>query len=74
MKQVIVTFEVNTSGEYWGVTTNIPGVVTSCGATFEELRNNMVQAYQDHRDLLEELGDKALLETPNNPYFEFKTN
>lgn len=57
MKKVTVIVEKDKEGVYWGVSQNIPGVISADGASFEELKNNFTEAFelaQDSDDIYKE--------------------
>ncbi len=55
MKEIIVYVEKHEDGTYWGTTQNFKGVVSSFGNTFEELKQNLTEAFNDHLELAKEL-------------------
>ena len=43
-KKIEVLVEKDKNGNYWGSTQNIPGVITADGETFEDMKQNMIEA------------------------------
>ncbi|MDD3772105.1 MAG: type II toxin-antitoxin system HicB family antitoxin [Weeksellaceae bacterium] len=46
MKKVEVVVEKDKEGIYWGVSQNIPGVISADGTSFEELKSNFSEAFE----------------------------
>ncbi len=59
---------------YWGTIIEVPGVITSCGDTLAELKENLHQAYADYYDLAVELEDEYVTELEKTPTFTYSLN
>jgi predicted RNase H-like HicB family nuclease len=46
MEKIEVLIEKDKEGIYWGTTQNIPGVITADGQTFEEMKQNLIEAIE----------------------------
>ncbi len=44
-ESIEVVVERHYDGTFWGTTQNIPGVVTAFGASLDELKKNLEQAF-----------------------------
>ena len=64
-----VSVEKHEDGTYWGTVTEVPGVVTSFGATLAELKINLEQAYADYYALAVELEEEFVQEIESKKYF-----
>ena len=53
-----VNVEKHEDGTYWGVTQNVPGVVSAFGDTLEELKKNLETAFADYVETAKELGEE----------------
>ena len=67
-----VSVEKHKDGTYWGVTQNIPGVVTAFGATLSELKDNLITAYNDYYELAVELKEDYLDEISKTASFKYQ--
>lgn len=68
---VRVNVEKHEDGTYWGVTQNVPGVVSAYGGTLEELKNNLEIAYADYVETAIELGEEWVEDLGNKKGFEY---
>lgn len=59
---------------YWGTIIEVPGVITSCGDTLAELKENLHQAYADYYDLAVELEEEYVTELEKTPVFTYSIN
>ena len=69
-----VSVEKHEDGTYWGTVTEVPGVVTSFGATLAELKINLEQAYADYYALAVELEEEFVQEIEAKPNFVYLLN
>ena len=69
-----VSVEKHEDGTYWGTVTEVPGVVTSFGATLAELKVNLEQAYADSYALAVELEEEFVQEIEAKPDFVYLLN
>ena len=69
-----VSVEKHEDGTYWGTVTEVPGVVTSFGATLAELKINLEQAYADYYALAVELEEEFVQEIEAKPDFVYLLN
>ena len=69
-----VSVEKHEDGTYWGTVTEVPGVVTSFGATLAELKVNLEQAYADYYALALELEEEFVQEIEAKPDFVYLLN
>lgn len=69
-----VSVEKHEDGTYWGTVTEVPGVVTSFGATLAELKVNLEQAYADYYALAVELEEEFVQEIEAKPDFVYLLN
>ncbi|MCK5206517.1 MAG: hypothetical protein KAQ62_20825 [Cyclobacteriaceae bacterium] len=69
---VRVNVEKHEDGTYWGVTQNIPGVVSAFGGTLEELKNNLEAAFTDYVETANELGEEWLVDLDKKKGFEYR--
>ena len=69
-----VSVEKHEDGTYWGTVTEVPGVVTSFGATLAELKINLEQAYADYYALAVELEEEYVHELEAKPDFVYLLN
>ena len=69
-----VSVEKHEDGSYWGTVTEVPGVVTSFGATLAELKINLEQAYADYYALAVELEEEFVQEIEAKPDFVYLLN
>ena len=69
-----VSVEKHEDGTYWGTVTEVPGVVTSFGATLAELKINLEQAYADYYALAVELEKEFVQEIEAKPNFVYLLN
>lgn len=69
-----VSVEKHEDGTYWGTVTEVPGVVTSFGATLAELKINIEQAYADYYALAVELEEEYVHELEAKPDFVYLLN
>lgn len=74
VKIVHVSVEKHKDGTYWGVTQNVPGVVTAYGATLAELQKNLTAAYKDYYELAVELQEDYVSDLSEHPEFSYKLN
>jgi predicted RNase H-like HicB family nuclease len=69
---VQVNIEKHEDGTYWGVTQNVPGVVSAYGNTLEELKSNLEIAYADYIDTAKELGEEWVRDVEKREGFEYR--
>ena len=69
-----VSVEKHEDGTYWGTVTEVPGVVTSFGATLAKLKINLEQAYADYYALAVELEEEFVQEIEAKPDFVYLLN
>lgn len=73
MKKVIEVYvEKHPDGTYWGTTQNIPGVVSSFGSSFEELKKNLEQAFRDYLEVAKDEGEEWVAEVEKLKGFNYK--
>jgi len=69
---VQVNIEKHEDGTYWGVTLNIPGVVSAYGNTLEELKGNLEVAYADYIETAKEIGEEWVSDVEKKEGFEYR--
>ena len=56
-QNIEVLVERHYDGTYWGTTQNVPGVVSAFGASLDELKNNLKDAYESYLEVALEQGE-----------------
>ena len=69
-----VIVERHYDGTFWGTTQNIPGVVTAFGASLDELKKNIEQAFLEYVAAAAELGEAWIEEVRNRKDWIFSMN
>lgn len=72
MKKVEIYVEKAEDGTYWGTTQNIPGGVSAFGNSLDELKQNLRIAFQDYKEVAEDLNKDWLNEIKDLNEFEYK--
>lgn len=72
MKKVEIYVEKAEDGTYWGSTQNIPGGVSAFGSSLDELKQNLRIAFQDYKEVVEDLNEDWLNEIKDLNEFEYK--
>ncbi|MBZ9632082.1 type II toxin-antitoxin system HicB family antitoxin [Salegentibacter sp. LM13S] len=72
MKKVEIYVEKAEDGTYWGSTQNIPGGVSAFGSSLDELKQNLRIAFQDYKEVAEDLNEDWLNEIKDLNEFEYK--
>lgn len=53
INRIEVYVEKHDDGTYWGTTQNVPGLVSAYGNSMEELKKNLLVAFQDYIEVAE---------------------
>jgi len=69
-----VVVERHYDGTFWGTTQNIPGVVTAFGASLDELKKNLEQAFLEYVAAAAELGEAWIEEVRTRKEWAFYMN
>ena len=69
-----VVVERHYDGTFWGTTQNIPGVVTAFGASLDELKKNIEQAFLEYVAAAAELGEAWIEEVRTRKEWAFYMN
>ncbi len=69
-----VVVERHYDGTFWGTTQNIPGVVTAFGASLDELKKNLEQAFLEYVAAAAELGEAWIEEVRTRKDWAFYMN
>lgn len=69
-----VIVERHYDGTFWGTTQNIPGVVTAFGASLDELKKNLEQAFLEYVAAAAELGEAWIEEVRTRKDWAFYMN
>ena len=69
-----VVVERHYDGTFWGTTQNIPGVVTAFGASLDELKKNLEQAFLEYTAAAAELGEAWIEEVRTRKEWAFYMN
>mgnify|MGYP002634486931 CR=1 FL=1 len=73
-QSIEVVVERHYDGTFWGTTQNIPGVVTAFGASLDELKKNLEQAFLEYVAAAAELGEAWIEEVRNRKDWAFYMN
>jgi len=74
INKIKVLVERHEDGTYWGVTQNIPGVVTSYGDSLSDLKDSLQQAFKDYLEVAKAEDLSWATELEHIPQWEYKMN
>ena len=72
MKKISVYVEKAEDGTYWGSTQNLPGGVSAFGNSLDELKQNLKVAFEDYKEVAEDLNEEWLNEIKGLTEFEYR--